>query len=129
MKLLVMLLVFILPSPVFADYLLFSDDNDFHGCLDCSKYDSNSVCNKYGEYGSKYNSNSIWNKYGIGSKYNNSSPFSKYGTGLKVVDRDGNFYGYFSIGYGGERKLRKLLEGLWDATDGDYDAMRDMFCS
>ncbi len=41
------------------------------GCLNCSKYDQNSIWNAYGTYGSKYNSNSIWNAYGTyGSKYN-----------------------------------------------------------
>jgi hypothetical protein len=111
-----------------ADLLLFSDDQTFHGCLDCGKYDSNSVCNKYGSYGSKYSSDSIWSKYGVGSKYNGDSPFSKYGTGLKVVDRQGGFYGYLSRAYGGDPKMRKFLNNIWDITNGDYDEMRDIFC-
>jgi hypothetical protein len=28
----------------------------FLGCLNCTKYDAGSVCNKYGEQGSKYHS-------------------------------------------------------------------------
>ena len=58
-----------------------------------------------------------------------SSPFSKYGSGLKIVDRQGNFYGYFSRSYGGETKVRKILNTLWENTDGDYDLMRDTYCS
>lgn len=45
------------------------------GCLNCNNYDSNSIWNTYGNYGSVYNSNSIWNKYGTyGSEYNSYSP-------------------------------------------------------
>ena len=86
-----------------ADLLLFGGNShdDFLGCFDCSKYDSDSICNKYGTYGSKYNSDSIWNKYGTyGSKYSTSSPWNKYSSGNDVpvlVDRSGNFYGYFTI--------------------------------
>lgn len=129
MKRLLLVIFFILPSPLFSELLLFSDDGKFHGCLDCNKYDDGSVCNKYGKFGSKYEDKSIWSKYGVGSKYEDSSPFSKYGTGLKIVDRQGNFYGYFSISYGGERKMRKMLKNLWDSTGGDYTLMRDIFCS
>ncbi len=111
-----------------ADLLLFSDNQNFHGCLDCGKYDSNSVCNKFGNYGSKYSSDSIWNKYGVGSKYNSDSPFSKYGQGLKIVDRQGGFYGYLSRSYVGERKMRIFLNRIWDAAGGDYDEIRVLFC-
>ncbi len=111
-----------------ADLLLFSDDNTFHGCLDCNKYESESVCNKYGTFGSKYSSVSIWNKYGLGSKYDDNSPFSKYGNGLKVVDTKGNFYGTLSISYSGDQKMQEFLKSIWDITDGDYDKMRDIFC-
>ena len=123
-----LLLVALVPTAARAELLLYSDDNTFHGCLDCGKYDNESVCNKYGTYGSKYNSDSIWSKYGIGSKYDNDSPFSKYGNGLKVVDRNGGFYGYFSRSYNGETEFRRLLNNLWEIADGDYEQMRDIFC-
>lgn len=55
-----------------------ADHKTFLGCLNCSKYDSGSVCNKYGEQGSKYNSDSIWNPYGdFGSKYSSDSPWNQ----------------------------------------------------
>ena len=115
-------------TPAYAELLLFSEDNDFYGCLDCGKYEDSAVCNKYGDFGSKYSDKSIWNKYGVGSKYEDQSPFSKYGTGLKVVDRDGNFYGYLSRSYNGNRDLRVMLNELWDLADGDYDILRERFC-
>ena len=111
-----------------AEILLYSSDNEFKGCLDCSRYDSNSVCNRYGDFGSSYSGDSIWSRYGLGSRYNGDSPFARYGQGLKMVDNSGNFYGYFSISSGGERDMRKLLRNLWESTNGDYRAMRDQFC-
>lgn len=68
------------------------------GCLNCNAYDSNSIWNAYGTYGSKYNSTSIWNKYGtFGSEYNSLSPWNRYSsTPPVVVDKAGKFYGYFT---------------------------------
>ena len=123
-------------SPVSAELLLFSGQNnkDFLGCYDCSKYDSGAICNKYGTYGSKYSSDSIWNKYGTyGSKYSSSSPWNKYSSSNDVpvlVDRSGNFYGYFTINsyrqnaFEQARQLKNLFEGL----DGDLDKLRDVIC-
>lgn len=115
-------------TSVRADILLFTESNDFRGCFDCSRYDSDSICNRYGDYGSRYSSNSIWSRYGAGSRYDTDSPFARYGAGLKMVDNAGNFYGYFSISSGGERRIREYLRQLWDVTSGDYDEMRDIFC-
>ncbi len=82
------------------DLLLFgnSDHKKLLGCISCCKYHSDSVWNRYGSHGSKYNSESIWNRYGTyGSKYSAASPWNRYGTDPPViVDRDGNFYGYFT---------------------------------
>jgi hypothetical protein len=94
---------FLLASPVWAQQpalLLFggSSHNTFLGCLNCSRYDSNSVWNAYGPYGSQYSSDSIWNRYGTwGSIYSSDSPWNQYSSsGPAIVDRTGNFYGYFS---------------------------------
>ena len=81
------------PNFALSELLLFSEDDEFLGCFDCSKYDSGSICIKYWTYGSTYNSNSIWNRYGAyGSKYNSYSPWNTYSSsGPKIVDRNGNF--------------------------------------
>ena len=130
MKKLILLLLFI---PLFSfsqELLLFSDDNKFLGCLNCSEYSSESICNKYGTYGSKYNSESIWNQYGTyGSKYNSESPWNEYSSdGPKIVDKDGNYYGRFSIntysGYSNSDNLKKIYEYF----DGDLEKIRDSFC-
>jgi hypothetical protein len=56
--------------------------DEYLGCLNCNAYDSNSIWNAYGTYGSEYNSYSPWNRY-------SSTP-------PVVVDKAGKFYGYFT---------------------------------
>ncbi|WP_047547300.1 hypothetical protein [Psychroserpens sp. Hel_I_66] len=76
-----------------------SNHDVYLGCLNCNSYDSNSIWNEYGTYGSSYNTKSIWNEYGTyGSKYNTFSPWNSYSNDPPiVVDKDGNFYGYFTV--------------------------------
>lgn len=112
--------------------LLFGGKNDreFAGCLNCSKYDDEAVCNKYGDYGSKYNQKSIWNKYGaFGSKYNQESPWNKYGKGLAIVDENGNYYGRLSLSSHDQSRLNLALNLLsaYEAME-DLDALRDLMC-
>ena len=75
-----------------------TNEKDYLGKLNASRYDSESIWNPYGTYGNKYNSKSIWNQYGTyGSKYNTNSPFNEYGSNPPVLrDRNGKFYGYFT---------------------------------
>ncbi len=69
------------------------------GCLNCDSYNSNSIWNDYGTYGNSYNAKSIWNEYGTyGNDYNTNCPWNEYGTNPPVVvDKEGNFYGYFTL--------------------------------
>lgn len=69
------------------------------GCLTCSRFDSDSVCNSFGEYGSSFSSSSIWNSYGTyGSTYEPYSPWNTYSSsGPGIFSTDGlTFYGYFT---------------------------------
>lgn len=68
------------------------------GCLTCSEYSSESIWNEYSKYGSEYSSISIWNEYGnYGSEYSSYSPWNDYASYPPViVDKKGNFYGYFT---------------------------------
>ena len=101
---------------------------EFLGCMTCNKYDSESICNKYGTYGSKYNPDSIWNKYGkYGSKYNSESPWNKYSTkGPKIYDKDGDYYGRFTINIydSDSSSISKDLRDIYDYYDGDLDKIR-----
>lgn len=81
-------------------YIYGGEDHDvFLGKLNASKYDSKSIWNEYGTYGSEYNTNSIWNEYGTyGSAYSSYSSFNSYASYPPViVDEEGNFYGYFTV--------------------------------
>ena len=59
-----------------------SDHDVFLGKLNADCYDSESIWNEYGTYGSEYSSYSPWNEYA-------STP-------PVVVDSRGNFYGYLT---------------------------------
>ena len=37
------------------------DDDQYLGCYNCNQYDTDAVCNEYGNYGSSYSTDSIWN--------------------------------------------------------------------
>jgi hypothetical protein len=59
-----------------GDTFIQAGDGTFLGSLNPNKYDTNSLFNRYGEYGNKYSSLSIFNKY---STYGgNFSPYSPY---------------------------------------------------
>ena len=109
----VLLFVFLVNICFAQTLLIFGGKNhdEFLGCLNCNKYDKSSIWNAYGDNGSKYNSKSIWNKYGnYGGNYSNESPFNKYASNPPVlVDKDGNFYGYFTaVKYFSKRTDNKL---------------------
>jgi hypothetical protein len=64
-----------------SEISLFGGKNyrQYIGCINCSKFSGDSICNKFGDYGSKFSSNSIWNKFGdYGSKFSSSSPWNKF---------------------------------------------------
>ena len=110
------------------ELLLFGGQNHdkFLGCLNCSKYDSSSIWNKYGNYGSEYSSYSIWNRYGTyGSEYSSESPWNKYTSDSPViVDRAGNFYGYFTSNkYHSQRTTIKWVLDIIDNFDEFIDSL------
>jgi len=94
------------------------------GCLNCDSYNTNSIWNAYGTYGSTYNQKSIWNSYGTyGSDFSSTSPFNSYASDPPViVDREGSFYGYFTVNeYKDKRADFKLALTIYKY----YDLIRD----
>ena len=82
------------------------NNNQYVGCLNCDIYDTSSIWNTYGDDGSVYSDTSIWNTYGdYGGIYSDYSPWNTYSSNPPVVvDRNGNFYGYFTLNqYAGQR--------------------------
>lgn len=89
------------------------------GCLNCDKYDSESIWNEFGKYGSKYNSQSIWNKYGTyGGSGGRFSPFNRFSTPPKIIDAKGYFIGYFTTDkYFADRKNNEILNAICDDSE------------
>lgn len=71
----------------------------FLGCLNCSKYDPNSIANTFGSYGSKYSPVSVRNRYGAyGSQYSSYSACSPYASRPPLVmGQSKKFYGALSV--------------------------------
>lgn len=74
------------------------NNNKYLGCLTCNEYNSDSIWNEFGTYGSPFNLMSIWNEFGIyGSPFSIYSPWNDFSINPPViVDKLGNFYGYLS---------------------------------
>lgn len=101
-----------------------SSHDVYLGCLNCDKFSSNSIWNEYGTYGSSFNAKSIWNSYGnYGSNFSTTSPFNAYASYPPViVDKEGNFYGYFTINsYKAKRADFDLVNTIYKY----YDMIRD----
>lgn len=93
------LLAFALSFPTYAaaqDSLILVDPSTgkYLGNLNSNQYDTNSVSNPYGRYGSKYSADSINNPYGkYGSKYSSQSPNNPYATQAPIIIAPLNGYG------------------------------------
>jgi hypothetical protein len=68
------------------------------GDYDTNQYDSNSINNPYGTYGSPYSTSSVNNQYGTyGSPYSSQSATNPYATDApKLYDQNGNYRGKLS---------------------------------
>ena len=66
----------------------------------------------------------IWNEYGkYGSEYSQYSPFNKYASHPPVLkDRNGKFYGYFTIN---KYKARRADYDMIDIIMDNYEKIRD----
>jgi hypothetical protein len=76
---------------------LIAEDGKYIGQLTNNRYDSESICSQYGDYGSKYSSTSITNKYSdYGSKYADYSAYNKYtSTPPRIINQQA-FAGYLT---------------------------------
>lgn len=81
--------------------LLFGGMNHetFLSCLNCSQFDSNSIANKFGVYGSSFSSTSIFNHFSeYGSTFSTYSACNSYATDPPViVDSVGRYYGRLTL--------------------------------
>lgn len=81
-----------------GESFLVAADGQFLGILSSNKFQSESVMNEYGTYGSKYSSTSIFNKYcNYGSQYSQLSPFNQYTSTPPRIFLRGALVGYLSV--------------------------------
>lgn len=72
------------------------DANTYLGKI-TSPYDSDSIFNEYGTYGSEYSFTSIWNDYStFGSEYSTYSPFNEYTSTPPMIIKDKRIIGYLT---------------------------------
>lgn len=116
-----------------GDSYLRGQDDQYLGKITSNKYDSDSILNKYGTYGSKYSSTSIFNKYSqYGSKYGSYSLNNPYCQTPPQLFINGNFVGNISVNkyvsdriptetflYLLENDLKSLLNKKFDLKETD----------
>ena len=90
------------PAVAAGSELLVFGGNGHHvflGCLSCSKYDTDSVFNTYGTYGSRLSPESLLNPHSdYGSRDSPHGACSPYATDPPVVaDRAGRHYGRLTV--------------------------------
>ena len=122
--------------PAEAKLMLFggTGHDEYLGCLDCSEYATDSICNEFGSHGSEFASDSIFNEFGTyGSEFSSKSPWNAFTSSKDVpvlVDEDGGFYGYFTI-----NQFRSDAVGfaadlytLYDRVDGELELVQKLLC-
>jgi hypothetical protein len=81
--------------------LIAQDDKNTYLDKITNPYDSESIFNEYGTYGSPYNSSSIWNQYAtFGSEYSMYSPTNAYTSTPPMIVKNKKVLGYLSTNKG-----------------------------
>jgi len=77
--------------------VIIAEDGTYLGKI-TDKYDSESIFNQYGTYGSKYSQSSIWNQYGTyGGKYSAYSTFNPYTSTPPKIYKNRTYIGYLTV--------------------------------
>src|SRR3972149_5646703 len=133
-----MLALLVLPSVLSAqkELLVFGgpSHDQFLGCLVCNEFKSESICNGFGAYGNEFSAKGMFNEFaGFGNSFSSSSPWNEFSTSTSVpvlVDRDGNFYGYFTI-HDSRRNAVEFagsLKKMFEASKGDLEKGPKLLC-
>jgi hypothetical protein len=84
-------------APAEHDSYLIAQDNQYLGRITDNRYDTNSILNQYGPYGSRYSSTSIFNPYSpYGSQYGQFSINNPYCSTPPKLFIQGQFFGHVS---------------------------------
>lgn len=80
-----------------AKLLAQDSKNTYLGKL-TNNFDSESIFNEFGNYGSEFSSTSIWNEFGnFGSEFSTFSPFNEFTSTPPMIIKDGRIIGYLSV--------------------------------
>lgn len=80
------------------DAKIVAADGTFLGKISKNQYDSESISNPYGNYGSRYSSQSILNPYGnYGSEYGSQSPLNPYSSAPPRIVKDSVIIAYLTV--------------------------------
>ena len=96
---------------------LLAQDGQFLGILSSNKYQTDSVMNEYGTYGSKYSSTSIFNQYSqYGSRYGFYSPFNPYTSTPPQIILNGHWVGLLTANTFLQNRLdpHQLFDWIYD---------------
>lgn len=78
-------------------YLYSNDGKTYLGKLTSNKYDSESIYNEFGDYGSKFSSKSIFNEFSdYGSSVSDKSAFNKFASKPPMIISGGKIVGYLT---------------------------------
>jgi hypothetical protein len=119
------------------DLLLFGgpDHKKYLGCLKCNEFSGESVCNGFGQYGNEFGSN-MWNEFSspYGNEFSSSSPWNEFSTSNSVpvlLDREGNFYGYFTTNDSRNDavKFASVLRKIFNRYGGNLEKVRNALCA
>ena len=126
-----------LAAPVaYSKTMLFGgqDHKTYLGCIDCSEYASDSICNGFAKYGNEFSTSGIFNEFAeFGNEFSSKSPWNEFSTSTEVpvlVDENGKFYGYFTVNTSRRDAVNfapALLQILKD-NEGNLEKVRIEIC-
>lgn len=78
--------------------IIIADDETYLGKISDNKFDSDSIANEFGDYGSKFSSVSIMNEFGdYGSQFSSYSPFNEFTSTPPKIYLNEKFIGYLTV--------------------------------
>jgi hypothetical protein len=107
---------------------------EYLGCLDCSEFAADSICNGFGTYGNEFSSSGIFNEFaGFGNEFSSKSPWNEFSSSDEVpvlVDEKGKFFGYFTINKHRHNAVSfaPALYNLFKAHAGNLEKVRIALC-
>jgi hypothetical protein len=128
--------LWILPDQAIAKTMLFGGPGhkEYLGCLDCSEFSPDSICNGFGKFGNEFSSSGVFNEFaGFGNEFSSKSPWNEFSNSDEVpvlVDDQGKFFGYFTINKHRHNAVSfaSVLYALYKGREGNLEKVRIALC-